>query len=259
MNRPTMPAMAETPFDPSEPTPTTTEPPALGGRRDPGGCRAVAMPMIMVVGLVMLIVMGFSLFTAKNPGRFVASVLVEQLGQTHLPDDQKDRIATLLNDVERRHAAGGLTDEQVNAVGQAIFSDAGINAALLYYVTLFVMERNELGGEDREADVVALQRLTRGVIEGGIDGEVINRLAPRISNRGRPKPSTEVSDDDFAALVEEATLAADTAGVPDEPYAVDAAALFEAAIARGLGGGPAGSGDAGPDAGAQAAPASEEE
>jgi hypothetical protein len=199
---------------------------------EPAGCRAIAWPFAVVLLLVLIIAAVTAVMIARDPGAFVASVWVEQIGKTSVPDEQKQRMVTVIHDVRDRVEAQQITPEQAAAVARAIATDHATHAALYYYVA----ERVQRGVPEPTHDAEALtrlhRRLVRGVAEGTIDGAVINELAPRVSRHGRPRD--DVSAAQVAALEKRVRAIVEAAGVPDEPYDVDAAALFERAVRDAL-------------------------
>ncbi len=207
----------------------TTPPPAEPA---PAGCRAIIWPFAVVLLLGLVVVIVTALLIARDPGSFVASVWVEQIAKTSVPDEQKSRMVTVIYDVRDRVEARELSPEQATRVARAIGGDHAINAALFYYVAEHVQRGVAKPTHDTEALTRLLQRLVRGVAEGSIDGQVVNDLAPRVSRNGRPR--SEVAPAELAAFVREVQTIVNEAGVPDEPYEVDAATLFERAVERAL-------------------------
>jgi len=206
------------------------DPPAR--QPEPAGCRAIAWPFALVLLLVLVIAAVTAALIARDPGSFVASVWVEQIGKTSVPDAQKRRMVTVIHDVRDRVAAQQISPQQAEAVAQAIATDHATHAALFY----FVAERVQRGVPEAQHDAAALtrlhQRLVRGIADGSIDGAVINELAPRVSRHGRPRD--DVAPAAVARLEARVRRIVEDAGVPDEPYHVDAAALFERAVERAL-------------------------
>jgi len=185
----------------------------------PPGCLGVTSPFLAMAALLLIIAIVAGIGIFSNPQAFVASVWVERIGQMSVPDDQKQRMVTLVLEVRDRLEAGELTDERVGLIAKRLNEPTrpayAVNAALFYFVAEDAQRRAADASHDRDAVTRQLQRLVRGVVEGAIDGHVINDLAGLVSDGGRPK--ADVSPGDVAALERRARELADEAAVPDEP------------------------------------------
>ena len=221
--------MADSPDSPRTPAPKQ---PIRRAPQQSVGCAGLSMPFVAMLALVALIGITALVLIGRNPQAFVASVLVERVGMMTVPDEQKQHMVTVIYEVRDRLAAEEITHEQARNIGKELGQAYDLNAALFYYVADRVQRHPEYTGRDPEAMTRQLQRLVRGVVEGKIDGNTINELAPLISDRGRPKQAVPAAD--LERLEQQARALADEAGVPDEPYDVDAGALFEAAVRRAL-------------------------
>lgn len=214
-----------------------TEQPIRPATPPPPGCLGITSPFLAMAFLLLLIAVIAGVGIFANPQGFVAGVWVEKIGQMSVPDEQKQRMVTLIFEVRDRLDAGDITQEQVNLIGQRLNEPTpaayAVNAALFYFVAEEVQRYDLPAAHDPEAMTRQLQRLVRGVAEGTIDGQTINDLAGLVSRGGRPRP--DVSAAELATLQQRAKSLADGAGVPDEPYEVDAATPFEALVRDALG------------------------
>jgi hypothetical protein len=175
--------------------------------------------------------------------------------QSSIPQDQKDQIIARMETVSGEFKSGTITTEQFGRIMEAIVEGPIMPLGTIQGVQDSVLAPSALTNEEKDAGTRALQRLSRGVVEGKFtNAEVQTALAPVMEQTpdGQPriKTSTGASNsganvnvqansvattEDVKAMISNVQKAVDGASIPDEPYTVDFVAELDKAIAKAKG------------------------
>ncbi|MDX2147081.1 MAG: hypothetical protein SFZ23_06120 [Planctomycetota bacterium] len=190
--------------------------------------------------LVLLIIAG--VVVAMNWRNWSATALqagtTSLVQQSKLPDDQKTKIINSVQRVTDDFKAKKVTLDQLQKVMTQIVQGPVMQLGVLQSLKERHVDGSALTPEEKEAAALALQRFSRGVIDGTIPIPEVQKL---MLDLGVDPATGEIPGGGVAAIdvvkkfIENAKTKADEAKVPDEPYVVDFAAEVDKAIAEAIG------------------------
>lgn len=205
-------------FDPAEPQPPSGE-----------GCKWVAIGCAATAAVLLLVLCFAGFWVYRNAKSLAADGVVtissEVIKESELPPEQQEQLIARIEDLGDRYSEGEVTLEQLAQVGEKLAEDESvIVAGVVYFVQNQLLDEAPIEEEVRAEMKQTLQRLARGVIEEQIDLEDLRGLADNLIEEkpdGSYQLKPDLSEEDFAGILESAKEIADTAEIPDEPYEVD--------------------------------------
>jgi len=216
------------------------------------GC-LIAFAIVAALAIIAVIIFLTQWKKVAAAGVMAGTTAIVQ--QSSLPQDQKDTIIARMETVSSEFKSGAITTEQFGKVLEAIAEGPIMSLGMIQGVQDSVLAPSALTDEEKEAGTRALQRLSRGVVEGKFtNNDVQAALDPVMEQTadGQPRIKTPTSTpgggvnadvqangapttEDVKAMIAKARKAADDAAIPDEPYAVDFVAELDKAIAKAKG------------------------
>lgn len=201
-----------------------------------------AISVLKLLGVIFLLLMlvcgGVITWVAMNWRGWTAGVMeagmLHLVEESHLPDDQKQavraNIARMTADFRDKKIGGDQLFAFFARLSEGPFMDLVVMETLRARYDALIGPLDE---ERAEVDRV-FERFQRGIVEGAIPSDTINTvLAPvsEVDQHGiREVHKYELSARDLEALVERMREEADEAGIPDERYEVNFAALVQDAV-----------------------------
>jgi len=227
--------MSQAPHPSPPETPGRTAVSGMGtGTKIAIGCGTALLAMVLVCGGV-----GFwfySNFRSLAAGA-AGAVLVEAIEQSELSEAQKTRITQRVEELKAKYAAGEVSNDELGQVITEL-----MESPVFAVGTVAMLERQYLAGAEFDAAEKAsarraLERYARGLYEEKIPASTLETVTAPITTRGPegnqqldPSPAPEA----LRQLIERAREEAEAAEIPDEPFEVDIADIFDEALDRAL-------------------------
>lgn len=206
------------------------------------GCAiaGIGCGVIVVLGIIAAVVGG--LWVANNVKELGTDIAVtamkEGLNELEVPDDQRERMHDRIDDVGQQFKDGKLELEQVAAIFKKLSESPILPAGVSLFVKRVYIRDSGLDDEEKVAADTAIQRFSRGVIDGSIPEAKREAVLDMISTKdhqGNRQFEQELTDDELRAFLKAVTETADEAGVPAEVPEINFADEFDKAIDEALG------------------------
>jgi len=236
--------------------------------RRAGALKVLLIVLGVIFGGCILICAGCLTFAYFKGKPFMADVFRQvaavPLDSDRLPQEQKDRIQASIDRVVSGVKANQIGYVKLAEIMDKLSTGPYANLAMIELARSRIAVLLDQDQKRWEEASLVIDRLARGVSEGRIAGERLERVLAHVTQTGTQvarevKPSlTEVEAEDF---LEAAGKEVERAKIPSEPYQVDLAGELQKAIDKVLGGSaatstPAATGD---DEAAPSEPESEPE
>jgi len=193
-----------------------------------GGLGCLTGMCLAVAGVVYVI---------SNLGNFAvsgaAALANAQVDNSQLPDDQKTRLRAQVDRLADGVKSDEITMEQAARVVDKFMKGPFLHLAVVTFADAHYIQTSSLTDEQKAEAKLNLQRVARGVTEDQIDYDRLDYIAEPVSaqnaqgeNRFKPTLSSDELDE-FLGRTKEV---ADEANIPNEPYELDIADLFEQAV-----------------------------
>jgi hypothetical protein len=206
------------------------------------GCAiaGIGCGVIVVLGLLAVVLGGF--WVANNARElgtdFAVTAMKEGLNELEVPDDQRKRMHDRIDDVGQQFKDGKLEIEQVLAIFKKLSESPILPAGVSLFVKRVYIRDSGLDSEEKAAADIAIQRFSRGVIDGSIPEAKREAVLDMISTK-RPDGNREfkqkLTDDELRDFLKAVTETADEAGVAAEVPEINFADEFDKAIDEALG------------------------
>lgn len=180
----------------------------------------------------------------------IESAMKQLAANADLGDEERAQVETELQRFVEAFRRGDVTFAELGQVAQAVSKSPLIPAAVLYGARTQYLQPSGLSDEEKTAGSLELSRLARGVYEGSIEPSLLAKVFGPISTTtgsGRGvhvstpnfqlhlRPPEDVTDEELREVIKLATQEADQAGVPDEPFTIDASDEIHKAMTQALG------------------------
>lgn len=154
--------------------------------------------------------------------------------QSGLAPQQQQAVMQRVQTLASEFKAGTLTIEQMQRITEEIAKGPLLPAGVAWGMQERYVAVSLLNDQEKAEANLHLQRIARAVWEKKLPltafEEVVAPVSERLSN-GSMRPKAQLTLEELKALVERAKAKADGAGVPLEPFMLDAAAELDRAIA----------------------------
>jgi len=214
----------------------------------------LALGCLIVVGVLVVVLAGGGWFVWSHWKGWTAdameSVMMKATAKADIDDAEKAQVEDELRRLTAGFRRGDVTVGELLEVAKAVTESPLIPAAVLFGARTQYLDPSGLSDEEKAAGTLALSRLAHGVYDGSIDPAVLSKVFGPISTTsgsGRGvhvstpnfqlhlRPPADVTDDELLQVITLATQQADDAGVPDEPYTIDASDEIAKVIGETLG------------------------
>jgi hypothetical protein len=205
------------------------------------GCAiaGIGCAVIVVLGLIAAVLVGF--WVANNAREFgtdlAVSAMKEGLNELEVPDDQRKRMHARIDDVGQQFKDGKLEIEQVMAIFKKLSESPILPAGVSLFVKRVYIRDSGLDEEEKAAADIAIQRFSRGVIDGSIPEAKREAVLDMISTKdmnGNRQFQQKLTDDELRAFIKAVAETADEAGVPTAVPEINFADEFDKAIDEAL-------------------------
>jgi hypothetical protein len=206
------------------------------------GCAiaGIGCGVIVVLGLLAVVIGGW--WVARNVRDFgtdfAVAAMKEGLNELEVPDDQRKRMHDRIDDVGQQFKDGKIEIEQVLAIFEKLSKSPILPAGVSLFVKRVYIRDSGLNTEEKAAGDIAIQRFSRGVIDGSIPEAEREAVLDMISTK-RPDGNREfkqkLTDDELRDFLKAVTETADEAGVPADVPEINFADEFDKAIDEALG------------------------
>ena len=205
------------------------------------GCAiaGIGCAVIVVLGLIAAVLVGF--WVAKNARELgtdlAVSAMKEGLNELEVPDDQRKRMHARIDDVGQQFKDGKLELQQVGAIFEKLSKSPILPAGVSLFVKRVYIRDSGLDEEEKAAAHIAIQRFSRGVIDGSIPEAKREAVLDMISTKdmnGNRQFQQKLTDDELRAFIKAVAETADEAGVPPEVPEINFADEFDKAIDEAL-------------------------
>jgi hypothetical protein len=162
----------------------------------------------------------------------------EGLNELEVPDDQRKRMHDRIDEVGQQFKDGKLEIEQVLAIFEKLSKSPILPAGVSLFVKRVYIRDSGLDEEEKAAADIAIQRFSRGVIDGSIPEAKREAVLDMISTKqadGNRQFKQKLTDDELRDFLKAVTETADEAGVPAEVPEINFADEFDKAIDEALG------------------------
>jgi hypothetical protein len=208
-----------------------TQPPPMPAYQPKQG--PSALKIIGIIFLLLVLVCGGCVtYLVMNARSLVTGALVdvltEMIAQSELPQEQKDRI---LADIGTIHTAINKKEIKLAQVGTFIERLGDAN-----FINLIVVEAVEVDymtkvqpDEGRKAEIERVfTRFRRGIVEGAVSQGQVDQIMTQVAAHDgqQVEMKQDLTAEDLEQVLAAMNKAADEAGVPDEDYQVDYAAII---------------------------------
>ena len=206
------------------------------------GCAiaGIGCGVIVVLGIIAAVVGG--LWVANNVKElgtdFAVTAMKEGLNELEVPDDQRKRMHDRIDDVGQQFKDGKLELEQVGAIFKKLSESPILPAGVSLFVKRVYIRDSGLDEDEKAAADTAIQRFSRGVIDGSIPEAKREAVLDMISTKkpdGNREFKQKLTDDELRDFLQAVTETADEAGVPAEVPEINFADEFDKAIDEALG------------------------
>ena len=206
------------------------------------GCAiaGIGCGVIAVLGLIGVVLSG--MWVANNARElgtdFAVTAMKEGLNELEVPDDQRKRMHDRIDDVGQQFKDGKLDLQQVGAIFERLSKSPILPAGVSLFVKRVYIRDSGLDSEEKAAADIAIQRFSRGVIDGSIPEAKREAVLDMISTKqadGNRQFKQELTDDELRDFLKAVTETADEAGVPAEVPEINFADEFDEAIDEALG------------------------
>jgi len=161
----------------------------------------------------------------------------EGLEELDVPDDQRKRMHGRIDDVGQQFKDEKLDLEQVMAIFERLSKSPILPAGVSLFVKRVYIRDSGLDEEEKAAADIAIQRFSRGVIDGSIPEAKREAVLDMISTKdvnGNRQFEQELTDEELRDFLQTVTETADEAGVPAEVPEINFADEFDKAIDEAL-------------------------
>ncbi|MEZ6241905.1 MAG: hypothetical protein R3B57_02580 [Phycisphaerales bacterium] len=213
---------------------------------------------LVVLAVVVVLVVGGVIFVAVKWRGWVASwgseAAISFVEKSDLPDEEKAQVTAQIDSLATEFKNGNLTVEQMGEIFKALMESPLVPAAIVYGARTEYLNPSGLSDEEKEAGELALSRLSYGVSTKEIPTKTVEAVFEPIKTasatgkgvhinnkdlRLNLKPPEECTDEELREVIANAAEAADAAGVPETPPAIDVSDEIQKAIDKAKGVAPA--------------------
>ncbi len=232
----TAPRSPDCPVTPATPAMPRTQRFVLPNRRG-----SVLKGCLIAVAVILVLVIGLGIFVAMTWRGFVAGTIktasVQAISESSLPQDQKDRLTTRMTGLADDFKNGTLTFPQIVQIMQSIEQSPLIPLATVYAASSKLVEPSDLTTEEKAAAQRSIGRFARGVVEEKISSTAMDDVLASVATRGQNgqfelKQSATIEE--VRTFIAAAKAKADDASIPDEDFQFDVATEVDKVIDRGL-------------------------
>jgi hypothetical protein len=209
-----------------------------------GGCLKATGIGCLIVILLMVVGGILAYVNRATIGRTVMGKSIEVIAERGLtalqfPEDEKDALLAPIRELSADFRAGRVTMDEMEAIVEEIMSERVLAAVGSRVFESMSETIPGLGEDEREAARFDVSRFAHGIMEGDIPAEQAEELLELVmipgsgSDTSPPKFRNDLTQEDFARVMEFVAEKADDAGIPNKFFEIDAASEVRAAIERG--------------------------
>ncbi|MCA9278773.1 MAG: hypothetical protein H6815_11335 [Phycisphaeraceae bacterium] len=197
-------------------------------RRGEIGAGCIGCMVVAGILLILLIVGGFYV-RAKWKGWVVSGVrtgVQQALNESNLPQEQVTALLGEYDRVGEKFKKGDIGFQEIADLGEQLADSPAVPFAAVKVVEAVYLQRSTLDDAQKAEILRSLERYARGINEGTISQDSIERTLQPIAVRTgdhnwQVREPGVVKNDDLIDLGNRAKEKADEANVPDEPFEVD--------------------------------------
>ena len=208
-------------FDAGLDQPPSTPPQRSGWRTCLIGCLAACVVVVLVIAAV---VFWISRNWHQLAANFGAQVMNQAINEMDLPEQEKGQMKAEVDRVVVALREGRISQEQLGRLLERMMQSPLVTTMMVTVIEREYLARSGLSDEEKAQARPTLQRFIRGSFDQKINEQETDAVLAHVSERG-PDGQWElkdrVSDDELRAFLAAAKEAADKAGVPDQPEAID--------------------------------------
>lgn len=218
---------------------------------------------LVILGVLVVIAVITTIFVIKSYRGWLASLTEEtmtaMLTEARIDPDERTEVMAHISTLMDRYKAKELSLEELGHVLEEVGESPVVGAAVLIGADRLYLDNAEIPDEEKTQMRVQLRRYAQGLRERTIapktldavldpisttdpDGDDIQmqwHMGPSGSSGKALRSPDEVTSDDLRAVIAQAKLHADEAGVPEDAPETDLSDELAIAIARALGEDPA--------------------
>lgn len=200
----------------------------------------------LLVGLIafVLIIVAAGVWAAKNYNVLIARGITAGMNAvingSDIPEEEKAEVTRIISRLKEGYLADEITMAELGLVMEAMGSCPALPIGLVVQFEQSYVTPSGLSGEEKEAAGLHLNRLARGLTDGGIDWAVIEHILDPISdtkadgNRQLRSPE-RVTDHEILEVLVTAKEFADAAGMSEEMVNIDISDEFLKSVEQALG------------------------
>lgn len=212
-----------------KPAPRMSQP--FQSRNLAGGERTnTALLGCLGVGLLLLVVFGALATWLFFNGRavfsdFARDAMVGMVRDSGLPEAEQAELVTEIDRLQEHFEAGRISLEQMGRMVEAIANSPLGGAFAIVAIEANYVAPSGLSEEEKVQARRTLERIVRGLVDEKIDDEALDHALEPVSieqagDGGRRFKGT-ITDEELRTVLARGAQAADEAGIPDEPLAVN--------------------------------------
>lgn len=197
------------------------------------------------VFMVLMIILG--IWVARNirtwAADFGSQAVNRAIEQSDLPPQEKIEVKEQVDRVGSAFRDGRISMEQAATIVEKVMKSPLMPALVVSAMNIHYIERSGLSNDEKKEGRVSLERFTRGMIQGKIPNEGMDKVMMHVADRrggGDWRLRQKVSDADLRLALNEAKAQADAAQIPAEAESFDPSDEFKRIIDEALEKGAAG-------------------
>jgi hypothetical protein len=199
---------------------------------------AILKVLLIVFTVIVVITLALGVWAALSWRTWLAIGLqnasASMVQQSGLAPQQQQAVMQRVQTLAADFKAGKLTIEQMQRITEEIAKGPLLPAGVAWGLQERYVAVSLLNDQEKAEANLHLQRLARGVWEKKLTMDAFDYVVAEVSEKqpnGSMRPKAELKLEELKGLVRRAKEQADAAGVPMEPFTMDAAAELDRAIA----------------------------
>jgi len=200
----------------------------------------------LLVGLIafFLIMVAVGVYAVNNYNVWIAHGITAGMNAvingSDIPEQEKAEVTQIIRQLKEGYLAEEITMAELGRVLEAVGSCPALPIGLVVQFEHSYVVPSDLNSDEKMAARLHLNRLARGLTDGGIDWSVIEEILDPISDPGTDgnqhlRSPDRVSDDEILEVLVTAKEIADEAGISEEMIEIDISDEFLKSVEEALG------------------------
>ncbi len=192
------------------------------------GCGTIVMGCGIAFLVVLILSLGLAYWAYRNMDLLASRMSVAAaktiVNETPLSPEDKAHVIGRIEEIGDRYAKGEIQTEDLGNALEALMEDERVvTAGVAKFVTEQILANAPIDETLREELDLVTQRLARGVIEHKIQPEELKPIFEQLCNETEEgfEIRSDLTKETCQSVLEQGKELADSADIPNEPYAID--------------------------------------